>query len=263
MQPGVYIDTKKNGDPNYRASVTINKKHISLGSYPSEKEASLAYSDALRIYADRNISISDYSGSYTLSFKKFVVLINLRDNNIYFSTPIYVGKREFKYCLSPSEILTFDIDDLFYLSTKSIMKRGNHYFLSDYGMQVSLRERFGIMSFSVPGRDFVFINGDSFDFRRENIMIINRYRGVRKVDDIRKTRYKAIIHVKSDFVVGSYPTEKEAAIAYNKAADVLIKNGINKDFSMNYLDNISNKEYADIYSKVKISEKIYKITPSI
>lgn len=262
MHPGVYVDTKKNGEPNYRSSVTINKKHISLGSYSSEKEASAAYSDALRVFENTDISISDYSADYALSFRKFVVLINLRDNNIYFSTPIYVGKREFRYCLSPSEILTFDIDDLFYLSNKTIMKRGNHYFLSDYGMQVSLRERFGIMSFSVPGRDFAFINGDCFDFRRENIEIINRYRGVRKVNDLRKPKYKAVIHVGSDFVVGTYSGEKEAAIAYNKAADVLIKNGINKNFSMNYLDNVSNKEYAEIYSKIKISPKIYDIKPS-
>jgi len=259
MVQGVYIDTKANGDSNYRASVTIDKKHISLGSYESEVAAGNAYREALSVYDSDSIRISDYSDAYTLSFSKFVVLINLRDNHIYFPVPIYVGKREFKYCLSPSEILTFDMDDLFYLSGKTIMKRGTHYFVSDYGMQVSLKERFGIMSFSVDGRDFKFINGDCYDFRRENLEIINRFRGVRKIEKILKTYYKTVIHVKSDYVVGTYSSEKEAAIAYNKAADILVKNGINKNFSMNYIEGISNREYAEIYSKVSVSPKIYEV----
>lgn len=261
MLPGVYTDIKKNGEKNYRSSITYNQKHISLGSYSTYEDAANAHSDAHKLLKDNTISLSDYSSAYTLSYKKYVVIINLRDNNIYFPTPIYVGKREFKYCLSPSEILTFDMDDLFYLSQKTIMKRGNHYFVSDYGMQVSLKERFGIMSFSVPGRDYLFINGDKYDYRRENIEIINRYRGVRRIDGVMNTKYKVIIHIKSDFVVGTYPSEKEAAIAYNKAADILIKKGIDKEFSMNYLDNISNKEYAEIYSKVKISPKLLSVTP--
>ena len=49
MLPGVYIDKKKNGELNYRASITIDKKHISLGSYTSEIQASAAYSLAKKV----------------------------------------------------------------------------------------------------------------------------------------------------------------------------------------------------------------------
>lgn len=259
MPTGVYVDYKKNGKPNYRASITLSGKHISIGSYDTYEDANAAYEEALTVTNNPDILISDYSADYRLLFSKFVVLINLRDNKIYFSVPIYVGKREFKYCLSPFEILTFDIDDLFYFSNKTIMKRGSHYFVSDYGMQVSVRERLGIMSFAVPGRDYIFINGDHYDFRRENIEIINRYRGVRRIPHKMSYKYKAVIHVKSNYVVGIYSSEKEAAIAYNKAADILIKNGVNKEFEMNYIDNISNKEYADIYSRLKISDKLMSV----
>ena len=44
------------------------------------------------------------------------------------------------------------------------MERGNHLFISEYGMQTSLRERFGIMSFAAEGRDFKFINKDEIIF---------------------------------------------------------------------------------------------------
>ena len=59
--------------------------------------------------------------------------------------------------------------------------------------------------------------------------------------------------------MGKYNTESEAAIAYNKAADILIKNGVKKAFQLNYLENMSPSQYADIYMKVKISSKIYEI----
>ena len=141
------------------------------------------------------------------------------------------------------------------------MERGNHLFISEFGMQTSLRERFGIMSFAVEGRDFKFINKDNLDYRRENLEIINRYRGVRLVKNLRKTFYKAVIHLRSDYVIGNFPTEKEAAIAYNKAADILKKKGFTKNFSQNYLEDVSPREYALIYTDIKISEKIQNLTP--
>ena len=58
-------------------------------------------------------------------------------------------------------------------------------------------------------------------------------------------------------------TEKEAAIAYNKAADILIKNGFKKAFMQNYIDDCSNKEYAEIYSRVKISDTICNLKASL
>ncbi|MCR5309869.1 MAG: hypothetical protein K6E32_00460 [Lachnospiraceae bacterium] len=258
---GVYTDKKKNDRPNYRAGITVTGKHISLGSYTSEKKAHEAYLFAGQLLKDRSLTIQDYKSSCPLIFEKYVTLINLRDNNIYFATPIYLYKRDFGYFLSPVRELKFDMDDLFYFSQHKIMERGNHLFISEYGMQTSLRDRFGIMSFAVEGRDFLFINKDDLDYRRENLEIINRYHGVRLIKTLRKTVYKAVIHLRSDYVVGNYLTEKEAAIAYNKAADILIKNGFSKNFMQNYLEDVSPREYAMIYTDVKISEKIEKLTP--
>ena len=73
-------------------------------------------------------------------------------------------------------------------------------------------------------------------------------------------KYKAVIHVNGDFVVGKYNTENEAAIAYNKAADILKKNGIDRNYMLNYIEDLSASEYADLYTKVRISQKILKLT---
>lgn len=261
MLPGVYVDTKKNGEKNYRASITIDTKHISLGSYDNEIQASAAYSLAKEILSNKKHSCYNFSESSPIKFDKYISLINYRENGIYFSNPIYIRKRDFSYFYSPFEELKFDIDDLFYFSQHKIMCRGNHYFVSEYGMQTSVKERFGIRSFSVEGRDYIFVNSDSLDFRRENLQIINRFYGVTVTEKKLKKRYKATIHIKSNYVIGIYSTEKEAAIAYNKAADILVKNGFEKNFFQNYIDDISNKEYAEIYSKVKISDIILNLTP--
>lgn len=262
MLPGVYIDVKKNGQKNYRASITVNNKHISLGSYNNEIQASAAYSLAHSILEDSSYSCYNYSESYPIKYDKYVSLINLRDNHLYFSNPIYIRKRYFSYFYSPFEELKFDMDDLFYFSQHKIMCRGNHYFVSDYGMQTSIKERFGIRSFSVEERDFIFVNSDSLDFRRENIKIINRYYGVNLVKGKIKNKYKTIIHIRSNYVVGIYDSEKEAAIAYNKAADILRQKGVDHEFFQNYIDEMSNKEYADIYMKLKISDAITNFTIS-
>ena len=47
-----------------------------------------------------------------------------------------------------------------------------------------------------------------------------------------------------------------AAIAYNKAADVLHKRGLKKNYTLNYIDTVSPREYAEIYSQLSISSKI-------
>ena len=72
-------------------------------------------------------------------------------------------------------------------------------------------------------------------------------------------KYKAVIHIKSNYVVGKYNTEAEAAIAYNKAADILIKNGVKKNFQQNYVEDLSPSQYADIYMKLEIAPKIYEL----
>ena len=89
-------------------------------------------------------------------FWKWVILINFRDNGIYFGTPIYARTKFFYYYLSPTYVLKFDIDDLFYYSSRKIMKRNGHLFVADYGMQVNILNRYGIRNFAVPGKDYIF-----------------------------------------------------------------------------------------------------------
>jgi len=254
---GVFIAKKKNGDIYYRSSVNFKGKHISLGSFDDKLKAHSAYLEAKGILGNKEWDLANWNKSYALSFCKCVVLLNFRENNVYIATPILLRKNFFLYYISNTDVLTFDIDDLFYYSSHSIMRRGNHLFVADYGSQLNIMHRYGIGSYAVAGRDYKFINGDKNDLRYQNIEIINRYRGVRCINVKGFTKYKAVIHINGDFVVGKYNSEIEAAIAYNKAIDVTIKRGIHKNFEQNYIEDISPKEYADIYSKIKISKKLY------
>ena len=254
--PGVYPATRKDGQVYYRASLTFRQKHISLGSFSKPNEAHEAYKEGLRILQTPDLSVINYSSSSPLSFEKWVCLTNFRDHGLYLGTPIYMGQKLFYYYLSPEHILKFDLDDLFYYSSHKIMKRGNHYFVAEYGMQVNIVNRYGIKNYAVEGIDYRFINQDSSDFRRENIQIINRYHGVRKDTKNGRVHYTARIHVRGNLSIGSYSSEIEAAIAYNKAVDVLKRNGIHKNFQPNYIEGLSPRRYAEIYSDLSISEKI-------
>lgn len=260
---GVFSATKKSGEVYFRASLTYCRKHISLGSFPTPEDAHQAYLEGLQLLSDPNITLTDYHKSSLLSFEKWVCLLNFRDNGIYFGNPIYMGQRLFYYYLSPTHILKFDLDDLFFYSSHKIMCRGNHYFVADYGMQLNIASRYGIKNYAVPGRDFRFINGDSTDFRRENLEIHNVYHGVEgKQLKNGQYVYTVRIHIKGNYVVGKYATETEAAIAYNKAIDILLKNGLQKNFTPNYIDGISPSKYAEIYSKLEISPKVINYKPT-
>ncbi len=254
---GVYRATKKNGEIYYRSSLTYRHRHISLGSYQDALLAHLAYRAASRlIAAGSELTLEDYRPTSVLDFEKWVVLLNFRDNGIYLGTPIYIRPRFFYYYLSPDHVLKFDTDDLFYYASHKIMRRGGHYFVSDYGMQVNIASRYGIKNYAVPGVDYEFLNGDSTDFRRENLQIRNTYHGVRTVVEGTSCRYSARIHVKGYYKVGIYDTAAEAAIAYNKAADILEKNGLRKNFLRNYVEGLSPAAYAEIYSALPVSSKI-------
>lgn len=253
---GVFEAKKKDGTVYYRASITYKRKHISLGGFATMSEANAAYLEADRLFCHKEITINFYSTASILPFEKWVIIINFRDNGIYFGTPIYARTKFFYYYLSPTYVLKFDIDDLFYYSSHKIMKRNGHLFVADYGMQVNVLSRYGIRNFAVPGKDYLFFNGDDTDFRHENLQIINRYQGVSEVTYKGKKRYRARINVPGYFVIGHYNTETEAAIAYNKAIDILKRNGVNKNYTPNYIEEISPSSYADIYSHLKISEKI-------
>ena len=260
---GVYATALKDGTPSFRASITYGGKHISLGSFDTSAKAAKAYRQAENILSDRSFGISSYRSSMTLPFEKFISLINYRDKGMYISNPIYLEKKYFLYYLSPGHVLKFDIDDLFYYSSHKIMQRGGHLFVADYGSQLSVLQRYGIKSYAVEGRDYRFANDDPTDLRYENIIILNRYRGVRQYAEKGFVKYKAVIHIKSNYVVGRYNTEAEAAIAYNKAADILIKSGIKKNFQLNYVEDLTPSQYADIYMKLRISPKIQTLGQSL
>lgn len=258
---GVFTAKKKNGTLYYRSSITYRLKHISLGSYDTEKKAGAAYEEARTLLDNPDIRFLSSDYPRALSFDKYVILMNFRDNGYYFHNPIYAYPKYFHYYLSPSEILKFDTDDLFYYSSHKIMKRGGHLFLSDYGMQVSLLSRYGIRPYAVVGRDYRFINGDSLDFRYENIKILSHYHGVHVLIRPGSVRYKTVIHIKSNYVVGTYDTQEEAATAYNKAVDILKKNGFRRQFLQNYIETLSTEAYTSLYQKISISKTIIGLTP--
>ena len=255
--PGVYETTKKNGTVTYRSSLTYQSKHISLGSYTTKEEAHAAYLLARKLLSDDCLALTSYSETGSvIPFEKWVILINFRDSGLYFANPIYLRQKYFEYYLSPHTILRFDRDDLFYYSSHKIMRRGRHFFVADYGMQVNIANRYGIKNYAVENRDYRFINGDPYDFRYENIEILNRYHGVRVRHTKAGIRYAAVIHLNGNFTIGTYQSNIEAAVAYNKAIDILIKNGVSRKFTPNYIENLSPSAYADIYSEILISRKI-------
>ena len=284
MKKGVYKAVRKDGTLYYRASFTYKNKHISLGSFEDEESAHRAYLEAGYIVSrepgdhdDEYVShayrqavgspsspdgtgrvpeLEDYGKNSVLSFDKWVVLINFRDNDMYLKTPIYLKERFFYYYFGPEDYLIFDSDDLFYYSTHSIMRRGGHYFVADFGMQVNIRSRYGIKNFAVEGRDYLFANGDKNDYRSANLIVINRYHGVRKTEQGAKVFYEVKIHVNGDILVGRYDDENTAAVAYNKAADTLKNNGIIKDFPENYIEDLDSAQYKLLYDTVKISDRI-------
>ena len=149
MTQGVSIATKKDGTVYYRAGLYYKNKHISLGSYADETTAGNAYLEALAILGSLDQTPEDYvEQESTLSFEKIIVLLNFRNNGIYFKNPIYLRNGYFSYYLSRTEELKFDVDDLFYYSGRKIQKRQGHLFVSDYGMQYSILSRYGIRPYA-------------------------------------------------------------------------------------------------------------------
>lgn len=254
--PGVYSAVKKDGTVYYRASVTYQNKHISLGSFPTEEEAHHAYTASLALIGSEELLLPEDYTAQPLCFAKWVVLTNYKNNGIYIKTPIYLRTNYFHYYLSPTDVLVFDVDDLFYYSNHSIMRRGSHLFVADYGMQVNIASRYGIKNFAVKGRDYRYVNGDDHDMRYGNIEIINPYYGVIREKDGIHPVFLTKIHVRGDLIVGRYPTAAEAAVAYNKAADCLSSKGFIREYTHNYLTDLSSSEYAMLYEKVSISPAI-------
>jgi len=256
---GVYETQKKDGSVYFRSSFTYKNKHISLGSFANEYMAHKAYEDACELINCKD-GIDDYNKNHkAIPFDKYVSIINFRDNNIYFKNPIYLQKHFFFYHYSPDVTFKFDIDDLFFYASHKISKRNGHIFVADYGMQINLITRYGIMSHAVKNRDYKFINGNPYDFRYENIEVINHYYGVRKCKYKGKIRYRAKILINGSYTIGVYDTEIEAAIAYNKAADIVKRSIPEKNYQQNFIDGLSPSEYASYYVKLPISDKILEL----
>ena len=233
--PGSYESKKKDGSIYYRSSCTFRNRHISLGSYSTSGEAHEAYKQALFLLGHSEVSLEDYSKLNPLPFEKWVVLINFRDNHLYFSTPIYVRPKFFYYYLDEHFRLTFDIDDLFFYASHKITRRKGHLFVAHYGMQLNLANRYGIKNYAVLGKDYRFVNGDCHDYRYENIEILNPYQGVSTVNRRGKKMFKAQLHLNGNYTIGYYDSSLEAAIAYNKAVDIVKRNGCKKNFIQNLL----------------------------
>lgn len=260
---GVYEARKKDNSIYYRASLTHRGKHVSLGSYETAKAARKAYLFSAKLLREGDQKIIDYDEKKCpIPFDKWVLLINMRDNGMYCNGPIYLRNRYFEYYLDPDTVLRFGADELFYYTHHGIQRRGGHLFVADYGMQVNILNRYGIRNFAVKDKDYYFKNGDCYDFRPGNVVVINRYAGVRRDTYRGKNVYTARIHVTADLVVGHYDTETDAAIAYNKAADILRELGVAINFSENYIEDMSSTEYRLRYGRLKVSKRIksYDVT---
>ncbi|MDA3846952.1 MAG: hypothetical protein PF505_10500 [Vallitaleaceae bacterium] len=254
---GVFLAKKKNGDVYYRSSITYRNKHISLGSYVNHLDAHLAYLDAKTILFDGKYNYLDYRNGKMLKYEKWIILCNFRDNGIYIKNPIFLHKTYFSYFLYESSEYKFDVDDLFYYSNLKIFKKDGYLFVNDYGMQLNILNRYGIKNFAVEGKDYCFIDGDSTNFSRHNIQIINGYYGVEQKTKKHHTTYIAKINIIGKHVIGEYASEVDAAIAYNKTADFIKDHEISsKQYQYNYIMDLSVSQYKTLYDKIRIPTKI-------
>ena len=253
---GVYPLPRKNGEISYRASVTVSGKHISLGSYSEEEAARRAYLEAKDLLAS-SLRLEDFpAGNFVLPYEKGVILMNVRDNGIYFRTPLYLKKEYFLYCYSPSLHLKFDLKDLAFYSSHKLTKRGGYLFASEGGRQSGILTRYGIRGYALEGRDYFFVNGDASDLRYENIRVINHYYGVQKEYRKGMPVYTARIQVRGSIIIGRYSTEEEAAIAYNKAAAFLKEQGSQRSYPVNLLPSLDEIDYARIYHLIRLPERL-------
>ena len=56
-----------------------------------------------------------------------------------------------------------------------------------------------------------------------------------------------------------YYSEEEAAIAYNKATNLLRGKGLEKNFPQNYIDGMDEITYAATYQRLRISKKLREL----
>ncbi len=263
--PGVTSAHKKNGTIYYRSSLTLHGKHISLGSFDTPQKAHQAYTEACAIVREHKYEFSDFHSGFALDFHKFVILMNYRNTNIYFKTPIYLMRDFFYYYLTPDHYLIFDREDLFFYANHQIQVRGGYLFICDYGSQYNILSRYGIKNYARRGIDYIFVNQNEYDFRYENIKIINEYTGVTQIESKDQILYEAVIHIRGNYLIGRFQEKKVAAIAYNKAVDYLANKGIEKKYIKNYINEYTSQQYMNIYNSIELPKHIinYKDTKKI
>ena len=248
--------TTINDTVNYKTYFTHNKKKLSLGTFKTSDIANTAILEATKIIneKERNLDESYINSFKVLDYKKVVTICNFRDNNKFIKNPIYIYKDYFKYYLSSDLFLVFDTKDLFFFSSYKIYKRGKYIYTQDNISQQNILSRFGIQNHSVSGRDYIFKNGNVYDFRKQNLQVLNSYKGVTQKIKEYETIYITTIFKDKNIVVGHYNSELEAAIAYNKAGDLLINLGLKKDFIKNEINFITKSEYNEIYNNIIVSD---------
>jgi len=261
MSTGIYTTTKKDGSTYYRVSITFKNKHISLGSTTDYEHALSRYQLATLLVRNNRYKLQDYTKTnQSLDFEKWVILINFRDTGLYFKTPIYLSKYYFTYFLSQSVELQFDVDDLFFYGNHKIFSRGNYLFVNDYGMQLNILSRFGIRNHATSGKDYLFIDGNPHNLRYENIHIVNPYMGVEQITKNGKLYYKAKLNINGYITLGYFKSNHKAAVAYNKAVDFMQRYVTPcKDYTKNYISDISQEEIDYYYISIKLPASIIKL----
>ncbi|MDF2593992.1 MAG: hypothetical protein K0R69_333 [Clostridia bacterium] len=246
----------KNNITRYKVYFVYQSKKIYLGLFDTSLSAENALQEAREIM-EGSIDIADYTCT-SIDYKKFITLCNFRDRHVYIKNPIYIHDSYFCYYLSKDIVLIFDMKDLLFFSTYKICKRGNYIYTQDSITQQSILSRFGLPPHSVCGIDYTFKNGNSYDFRRENLEIINTYKGVVHKVKNGECIYIAKIFINQNVVIGHYSSSLEAAIAYNKAVDILLKNDQGRDYIKNVIPYLTLTEYNQIYDRLDISPCITK-----
>ena len=140
----------------------------------------------------KNAGFAFFIGAYSLSPPNAVIFGEISKELYIFW---YSSQRKFfNYYLSPTDVLIFDADDLFYYSNHSIMRRGNQF-------------------------DIIFFKLFRYVFCMQyigclysNIEVLNPYHGVSHIAGHKATPYLAKIHLHGDYIIGRYATPIEAAI---------------------------------------------------
>lgn len=246
--------TVKGSSTQYKVYFIFEGKKIYLGLFSSYETAELALQEANKIMLAPRGTLE--FTNLLIDYKKIICLCNFRDHKVYIKNPIYLYQTYFLYYVSKEIILTFDTKDLLYFSTYKIFKRGNYLYTQDSISQQNILSRFGIPNHSVMGKDYEFINGNIYDFRRSNLKVINNYKGVSQKIKGDQILYVASIYTSSTIIIGNYHSEIEAAIAYNKAIDLLKAQSITKEFTYNDIPFITKQEYDVVYNSITISPRI-------